>query len=284
MNALGECPTLKLTPRPDPIAELQRTISASRLGCWQQCRLKFYFRYVLRLSTRSTPSLHVGSVVHAVLQAWNLGRWRKEPFSTERFRTVFDQQWPELQKGTVIRWDGEEEAERKTAWAVLENYWIETPIKADEQPEAVEARVEADLSRHGLPTLIGVIDLVRAGGRIVDFKTSGKTPDAGKAAHLHEGQTSCYSILYRETTGRREGGVELHHLVKLKTPKVIITPLGPMTETQQSRLFRGIESYLDGVARKDFVPSPGLACSFCEYFNECRAWTGAERPPQSQPR
>ncbi len=284
MNALGERPTLKLTPRPDPIVELQRTISASRLGCWQQCRLKFYFRYVLRLSTRSTPSLHVGSVVHAVLQAWNLGRWRKEPFSTERFRTVFDQQWPELQKGTVIRWDGEEEAERKTAWAVLENYWIETPIKADEQPEAVEARVEADLSRHGLPTLIGVIDLVRAGGRIVDFKTSGKTPDAGKAAHLHEGQTSCYSILYREATGRREGGVELHHLVKLKTPKVIITPLGPMTETQQSRLFRGIESYLDGVARKDFVPSPGLACSFCEYFNECGAWTGTERPPRSSPR
>ena len=74
MNALGERPTLKLTPRPDPIAELQRTISASRLGCWQQCRLKFYFRYVLRLSKRPTPSLHVGSVVHAVLQAWNLGR------------------------------------------------------------------------------------------------------------------------------------------------------------------------------------------------------------------
>ena len=74
MNALGERPTLKLTPRPDPIVELQRTISASRLGCWQQCRLKFYFRYVLRLSKRPTPSLHVGSVVHAVLQAWNLGR------------------------------------------------------------------------------------------------------------------------------------------------------------------------------------------------------------------
>ena len=78
--------------------------------------------------------------------------------------------------------------------------------------------------------------------------------------------------------------MELHHLVKLKTPKVIITPLGPMTETQQSRLFRGIESYLDGVARKDFVPSPGLACSFCEYFNECGAWTGTERPPRSSPR
>lgn len=34
----------------------------------------------------------------------------------------------------------------------------------------------ADLSKHGLPTLVGVIDLVRSGGRIVDFKLVGKTP------------------------------------------------------------------------------------------------------------
>ena len=43
------------------------------------------------------------------------------------------------------------------------NIFAETPIKADEKPEAGEAAVEADLSQHGLPTLIGIIDLIRAG-------------------------------------------------------------------------------------------------------------------------
>jgi hypothetical protein len=33
--------------------------------------------------------------------------------------------------------------------------------------------------------LVGVIDLVRAGGRIVDFKLTGKTPDPEMVTHMH---------------------------------------------------------------------------------------------------
>jgi putative RecB family exonuclease len=139
-------------------------------------------------------------------------------------------------------------------------------------PEAVEVPMETDLSKYGLPTLIGVMDLVRAGGRIVDFKSTGKTPDPEDAAHQNETQLSCYSVLYREATGHRESGRELHHLVKTKTPKLVITELGPMTEVQQVRLFRMMESYVEGVVREDFVPSPGFQCAGCEFFNECGRW------------
>jgi len=41
---------------------------------------------------------------------------------------------------------------------------------------------------------------------------------------------------------------------------------------QEVRLFRMIESYVDGLAREDFVPSPGFSCAGCELFNECRTW------------
>jgi hypothetical protein len=40
----------------------------------------------------------------------------------------------------------------------------------------VEVAVERDLSEHGLPNLRGIIDLVRANGQIVDFKTTATTP------------------------------------------------------------------------------------------------------------
>ena len=163
----------KAQPR-DPIAELQQTVSASRLGLWLSCRLKFYFRYVLRIKKSPTPSMHAGSSVHAVLQAWSMSRWRREPFVTERFKGVFDEQWKTLQAESKINWDGEEDSERSSSWRALENYFLETPIKADERPEAVEVAVSADLSHHGLPTLIGVMDLVRFGGRVVDFKLVGK--------------------------------------------------------------------------------------------------------------
>lgn len=259
-------------PAKDRVTELQQTVSASRLGLWHSCRLKFFFRYILQLRKAPTPSMHAGSTVHNVLQAWNLGRWRRESFVTARFKDLFDTQWKALQAESPIHWDGEEEAERSSAWRALEQYLAETPIKADEKPEAVEVAVSADLSRHGLPTLVGYIDLVRAGGSIVDFKLVGKTPDPELVVHTTEVQLTSYSILYRDATGRTESGRELHHLVRTKQPKVIITSLPPATEQQRTRFFRQMESYQTGVARQDFVPSPGFACAGCDYFNECRHW------------
>jgi hypothetical protein len=260
------------TPKPkaNPIENLQKTVSASRLTTFLQCRLKFFFRYVQQISKPKTPSLHVGSVVHLVLQAWNMARWKKQPFEIERFKKLFEEGWKDQPPG--IQWDGGEPGEKNTTWSVLEMYITETPIKANEMPEAVEVPMEADLSKYGLPTLLGVLDLVRAGGRIVDFKSTGKTPDPEDAAHQNETQLSCYSVLYREATGHLESGRELHHLVKTKTPKLVITELPPMTDMQRVRLFRMIESYAEGLAREDFVPSPGFQCAGCEFMPECKRW------------
>ena len=126
--------------KPNPIETLQKTVSASRLNTWLQCRLKFFFRYVQQITKPKTPSLHVGSVVHLILQAWNMARWRKQAFEWERFRKLFDDGWKD--QSTKINWDGEEVAQKNTAWSVLEMYFTETPIKANEMPEAVEVPME----------------------------------------------------------------------------------------------------------------------------------------------
>ena len=257
---------------PAPLERLKQTVSASRLNCWLQCRLKFYFRYVLKLAKPKTAALHFGSVVHLVLQHWNLTRWRRQPFEIEKLKSVFATGW--LEQEGVIDWEGEEAEQKNIAWLVLEKYFTDTPIKANEMPEAVEVPVEADLAAHGLPMLIGILDLVRAGGRIVDFKTAGKTPDPEMALHQNGVQLDCYSVLYREATGKREAGRELHHLIKTKSPKLVITPTGPMTDGQQSRLFRLMENYVAGLEREDFVPAPGFGCLGCEFMAECRSWHG----------
>ena len=107
---------------------------------------------------------------------------------------------------------------------------------------------------------------------IVDYKTSGQTPNPERSVHTHEVQTSSYAVLYRESTGKRENGIEVHTLVKLKTPKLVVTATPPMSDHQQTRLFHLIEAYDHGLDCRDFVPSPGLQCAACEFFNECRAW------------
>jgi CRISPR/Cas system-associated exonuclease Cas4 (RecB family) len=168
--------------------------------------------------------------------------------------------------------DEKEEEQKKIGWRLLETYFRESPIKPEEKPEAVEVSVEADLSGHGLPTLIGIIDLVRPGGLIVDFKSGGKTPDAELVAHTNEIQTTAYALLYRDSTSRTEAGIELHYLVKTKNPKLVVAAIGPTTESQTNRLFRHLESYVSGLQREDWIPSPGLQCVSCEFFLECRKW------------
>jgi len=98
--------------------------------------------------------------------------------------------------------------------------------------------------------------------------------DHEQLAHSTDTQTTAYALLYRESTGHKETGIELHSLVKTKSPKLVVTHVPPADEGRISRLFRLIESHVSGVQRGDFVPSPGLGCSTCEFFNECRAWTG----------
>ena len=254
------------------IGELQKKVSASRLNLFLQCRLKFFFRYVAGLTKPKSPALHVGGTVHAVLKAWNKARWKNQPLTLKDLHDEYSKAWADA-GDEPVQWEpGEEDTEKGTGWRLVETYIRESNIPANSKPEAVEVPVETDLHHHGLPTLIGVLDLVQA-GKIIDYKTSGQTPNAEKVAHTTEVQTSIYAVLYRDATGKRETGIELHHLVKLKNPKLVITALEPMSVSQQTRLCHLMEAYVEGLERRDFIPSPGLQCAGCEFFNECRLWS-----------
>ena len=122
--------------------------------------------------------------------------------------------------------------------------------------------------------MIGIIDLVRPGGKIIDFKTAARAPSSRMAALQHGTQLACYALLYREATGETESGLELHHLIKTKVPKIIIAKLGPMKPAQESHLFFLIDDYLEGIANERWVPSPGQHCAWCDYANRCRSASG----------
>ena len=267
MNEIVSSPT---TPEVE-IQDLLHTVSASRLNTFHTCRLQFFFRYVEKLPKRKTPAQHIGSTVHHLLKLWNLSRWRRQVVPDDWMRQQFDLFWQEDQDNQITWDDGEEVQAKNMAWQLIDTYFKHSPIPPNEPAEGVEVSVDANL---GLTRLIGIIDLVRAGGKIVEFKTAAQTPNPERAEHMHELQCSCYAVLYREATAKVETGIELHHLVKLKTPKLVITTLPPMTDRQHSRLMRVVESYLEGVQRRDWVPSPSpMACACCEFFKQCRQWS-----------
>ena len=147
------------------VEQLQQTVSASRLSLFLSCRLKFFFRYIARIHKEKTPALHVGQSVHAVLKAWNKARWHQKPLTLKELHDEYTKAWSD-QCGEPVRWGpGEEDHEKKTGWRLVETYMRESKIQPTLKPDAVEVQVEADLSEHGLPKLIGVLDLVQECGR-----------------------------------------------------------------------------------------------------------------------
>ena len=259
------------TPQGEKQSLLEEPVSASRLNLFHSCRLKFFYRYVEKIQKPASAALHVGKSVHAGLQQWSKRRWMGKLCGAVEIKADFEHHWALSQaEEPVVFEEGEEVIQRDKAWGLVEMYLRETPVPPDEKPEAVEVSVEADLCSLGFPTLRGFIDLVRPGGLIVDFKTTAQTPNEEQVLHKNETQLTAYGLLYREATGEKESGFELHHLVKTKVPKLVVTRHDPVSEKQKGKFFRLIDSYMDGVEREDWVPSPGLQCAACEFFNECR--------------
>jgi superoxide dismutase len=107
MNAIA--PKAALSEK-EIITGLQSTVSASRLGLFLQCRLKFYFRYVAQIQKPKTPSLHVGNAVHSALKAWNKARWLNKPLSLKALHDEFSKAWA----AEPVQWEPGEEEDEKT--------------------------------------------------------------------------------------------------------------------------------------------------------------------------
>lgn len=271
MSTIAGAQKAKALGEKDIIRALQEQVSASRLSLFLQCRLKFFYRYVRKIQKPKTASLHVGNAVHSALKAWNKARWKGKPLSLKELHDAYSEAWSDTSEGVVLWEHGEEEEEKTTGWRLCDTYIRQAAPMAETKPDAVEVSIEADLSSKGLPRLIGVLDLVQNGG-IIDFKTCSSTPNPTTVEHLHEIQVSSYAVLYRHNTGKKETGLALHHLVKLKNPKLCVTSMPPMSQHQETRLFHLMDLYQSELALGDFYPSPSHACMGCEFFTECRRW------------
>src|SRR2546429_7350621 len=98
----SETVTARQPERQRTIAELTKTVSASRLSTWQRCRLQFYFRYVAGIQKSPTPALHIGTTVHTVLQQWNLARWHERRLEVQELKEIFSRAWIVWQDGEQI--------------------------------------------------------------------------------------------------------------------------------------------------------------------------------------
>lgn len=248
-------------------------VSVSRLRSFLTCRLRFHFEKVMAIPKPVSPALHFGRAIHAALQQFNKARWRGGDTSETALIAAFAEAFTALE-GTVEWSDADESQElHAKAESLLRAFLAANVHSSDEKPMGVEVAVEAHHPDLALP-LFGVLDLVQASRRVVDYKTTGHTPDLALESWLHEVQTTAYALLVEHATELPGMGTDLVFLVKTKTPKVIVHAVEPPTRIQRDRFFRLVEVYAGGVANDAYYPSPGPHCAWCSYRAECSAWKG----------
>lgn len=260
--------------RPDPLAY----VSASRLKSFLTCRLRFYYEKVLGLRAPVTLKAHLGRSVHEALRQYHISRWSGNIVTEADLLHWFGQAFDSPEDADCLQDFGEAEKAKAIADGerLLQAYRLSGIQPVDEKPLGVEVTLREVLPEIPLP-LLGVVDLVRPGPVIVDFKTTGTTPDPKRESWLHEIQLTLYSLLVESATGERIRNSELVFLVRTKTPKVIVESIPPAGQTQRRRLTSLIRIYKEGVRQRAYYPSPGQHCSWCPFRQQCSAWEGIDR-------
>ena len=252
-------------------ADVTAVVSASRLKCYMTCRRQFYFRYMLGLKKPAGAALIVGQALHRMLEIWNHARWSGDNPTLATTTERFEEEWQTIVEAQAVAWkDDKEEPKQKATALRLWQAWVENPpFPVDEAPEGVEVYLEHEEATSDRPKIIGYLDLVRAGGLLVEFKTAARSTNADELAHQHRLQLTIYALLYRESTWQQEKGFQVIQLIKTKEPKIDVFNLPPASEKDFEELDATIHAFQEGVSNGDFSMSPGQHCSWCDFRTEC---------------
>lgn len=250
-------------------------ISPTAARLYLSCSLKFFFERVAEIKKPAAPGLHLGSAIHAALQSFHLARWRGGDDGAEATEAAFQEAFARLERedGPVAYDDPSERVKSLDAGLRVVRAYLESPEALKGKPTGVEVYLSETIQGLDVP-LAGAIDLVLPDLSPVDFKSAAARPDANQAARENELQLVCYQLLIEATAGKTPPSLDLVFLVKTKTPQVIRVKVPPAEESRKVRAVAMLNAALDGIMERRFLPSPGMACAWCQYQNECAAWEG----------
>jgi len=253
--------------------------SFSAVTTYQQCPLRYYFKYVEGLpETFVSTSLVLGGAIHAAVEFhFNQLMSGGDPPDHDTLLGVFWESWNSRGASAVIQFGKGEDLDSigKTADRVL------TAFRASEfsQPQGRILGVEEELREPliaGLPDILGRIDLILAAHeavKIVDLKTARSRWTADQAERAGE-QLVLYAALARDLVPDKPLQLEFAVITKTANPTVESFPV-PLSEPRLGRTRQVMRQVWSAIEAGHFYPSPSpMACPGCSYRRECDAWQG----------
>ncbi|MCK5042799.1 MAG: PD-(D/E)XK nuclease family protein, partial [Candidatus Aenigmarchaeota archaeon] len=158
--------------------------SHSRLSTFEQCPLKFRFRYIDKISVDTAQSIEafLGSRVHETLEKLYIDLKFQKTNTLQDLIKYFSDQWKKNWNPTIkiVKKDYTEENYRKMGEKFITDYYNKYKPFNDTRILGIENRVVIDLNGDGKFKLQGYIDRLAMKGEdtveIHDYKTNSNLP------------------------------------------------------------------------------------------------------------
>ncbi len=243
------------------------TYSFSRVKCFQQCPLRYRFRYIegRKEAFRSIESF-LGSTVHDVLEWLYAQREDGTELGETEILEEFSRRWTEGLDRTVvvIRIKDENDEYHRRGREMLSRFFHETFSRDRSRTVSLEQRLSKRLSTEvlftGFADRIGRTDKGRL--FVIDYKTS---KSEGNGSEFSEGlQAPLYAACVLDHHDDTEALAGYHYLRHGTTR---------WQQVDRDRARQLVERFLDLVgeveAAGDFPANPGVLCAWCGFNAIC---------------
>ena len=248
--------------------------SHSKLELFEQCRLKFKYRYIDRIIPEIAKSIeaHLGGVVHKTLEWLYINVMEKRIPPIEQVITFYSERWAEDYSSDMPIVNKSLTAKDYFNRGVefLVNYYMKNhPFK--DNTIATEKRIEINLDEKGERKIIGFIDrLVHNTDNneieIHDYKTSASVLSKEKIESNR--QLALYSLAIKEIFGKDKNVCMVWHFLA-HDMKVC----SRRTNEELENLKKEIIELINEIEQtKHFPANKSGLCNWCEYRNICEGW------------
>lgn len=246
--------------------------SHSKLETFEQCRLKFKYRYIDKIIPEVPKGIeaHLGEVVHKTLEWLHMEIMEKRMPSIDAIITFYSERWIENFSAdmNIVNKNMKAEDYFNKGVEFLINYYSKNhPFK--DNTIATEQKIEIDLDEER--KLIGFIDrlvhnLEKDEIEIHDYKTSNSMWSQEKIQNNR--QLALYSMAIKEMFGKEKSVCLIWHFLAHNT-KVCIRK----TDQELARLKQEIIQLIEEIEHtKHFPAYISRLCDWCEYRTICEAW------------
>jgi putative RecB family exonuclease len=251
----------------------EKVYSYSRLTTFEQCNLKFKFRYIDKIIPKLEKSIeaHLGSTVHSTLE-WLYTQVKEGRIpSLDEVIIFYSQEWEKYYTPDFITQNSltHQDYFNKGVEFIIVYYTEHKPF--DDNTLEIEKRILIDLDEEGNYKIQGFIDrlsynLKTKEYEIHDYKTANYPPSEEK---MHKDrQLALYSIAIKNHYGKDKDVKLTWHFLAFNKRFHIKKSNDDLEKLKKEtlELIKKIEE------TKEFPANKSKLCNWCEYKDMCPAW------------